>query len=258
MTWRDLLARRRSQVLERLGLRRGWFHELSSYYRGMTMQEFWVRYTVLRMEAARLWDSKPRAGEADYRSFFSETDYYVLRQVFYHRHSSFHWVARALRGVGPVGDFCEYGSGVGPVTAWLRPRFPRWRYTLVDLPCPTFEFARWRFRDAGNVEFLEPGLGRELPLRRTYDVIAVLEVLEHVINPLDVVRHLVDHLKPGGTLFLNFSDDAGQENLVESAAERDAVLAYLHQTLEPIVPLHGDEPQACYVKPRGAGPARTP
>jgi SAM-dependent methyltransferase len=260
MTWRDLLTRRRAQVLERLGLNRGWFRELSAYYRGMTMQEFWVRYTVLRMEAAKLWDTKPRSGEADYRSFFAETDYYVLRQMFYHRHSSFHWIAAALREAGPEGDFCEYGSGVGPVTAWLRPRFPRWRFTLVDLSVPTLAFARWRFREASNVEFLEPGFGRELPLQRSYDVITVLEVLEHVINPLDVVRHLVAHLEPGGTLFLNFSDDAGRENLVESAAERDAVLAYLQESLEAVVPLRGDESYARYVKPgdAAAGRARTP
>jgi len=252
MTLRDKLHRRRSQALEKVGLSRGWFRELSDYYRGMTMQEFWVRYTVLRMEAARLWDTKPRSGESDYRSFFGETDYYVLRQMFYHRHSSFHWVAAALRAVGPEGDFCEYGSGVGSVTSWLRPRFPRWRFTLVDLPVPTFDFARWRFHAAGNVEFLEPGFGRELPLRRSYDVITILEVLEHVVNPLEVARHLVAHLKPGGTLFLNFSDDAGRENLVESAAERAAVLAFLHESLEPVVPLHESAFYARYVKPRDA------
>jgi len=249
VTWRDTLFRRRSQALEKVGLNRGWFRELSDYYRGMTMQEFWVRYTVLRMEAAKLWDTKPRSGEADYRSFFAETDYFVLRQMYYHRNSCFHWVGDALRAVGPEGDFCEYGSGVAPVTAWLVRRFPRWRFTIVDLPAPALEFARWRFRSHGNVEALEPGFGRDLPLTRTYDVIACLEVLEHVINPLEVVRHLAEHLKPGGRLFLNFSHDPGRENLVESAAQRAETVAYLDAHLTAEVPLGPDEWYASYVKP---------
>src|SRR5205823_1670804 len=135
------------------------------------------------------------------------------------------------------GDFCEYGCGVAPVTAWLRSRFPRWRFTLVDLPTPTLAFARWRFRRFPNVELEEPGLGADLPLTRAYDVITCLDVLEHVINPLEVVRHLVDHLKPGGELRLNFIDAPGGENLVESAAQRADTIAYLNRALEAVVPL---------------------
>jgi hypothetical protein len=172
MQWRDLLTRRRLQLLERLGGNRGWLRELGRYYRGMTEQEFWVRYTVGRMDAATLWERKPRTGETDYRSFYAESDYWVLRQMYYHRSSSFHWIARALRGAGRAGDFCEYGSGVAPVTAWLRPRLPGWRYTLVDLPSPMLEFARWRFRGVPTVETREPGLGADLPLTRDYDGIA--------------------------------------------------------------------------------------
>jgi len=249
MTWRDLICRRRKQALERLGSNRGWFRELSAYYRGLTMQEFWVRYAILCMEAAKLWDRKPREGEADYRSFFAETDYFVLRQMYYHRNSCFHWVGDALRRAGEEGDVCEYGCGVAPVTAWLRPRFPRWRFTIVDLPAPALEFARWRFREAGNVEAREPGFGRDLPLVRAYDVIMCLEVLEHVVNPLEVVRHLVEHLKPGGRLLLNFSDDPGRENLVESAAERAATVTYLDTHLVGEVTLGPQELYARYVKP---------
>lgn len=252
MIWRDLLCRRRHQIFDRLGLNRSWFRELSAYYRGVTIQEFWVRYTIGRMEAATLWERKPRTSETDYRSFYAETDYFVLRQMYYHRNDCYHVVALSMQRAGREGDFCEYGGGVGPVTAWLRPRFPRWRYTLVDLPSPMLEFARWRFRRFPNVETKEAGLGPDLPLTRAYDVITCLDVLEHVVNPLDVVRHLVGHLKPGGTLHLNFIHAPGGENLVESAAQRAETIAYLNATLEAAVPLHvevPDEVYARYVKP---------
>ena len=222
----------RSRLVEplvtRLGGRFGWFRELSAYYQGMTIEEFWVRYTNGREEAAKLWGSKPRQGEADYRAFYAETDYFVLRQMHYHRHDAYYAVAAAMGRVGRRGDFCEYGCGVAPLTAFLRPRFPQWRYTLVDLPTPTLEFARWRFREHANVEFKEPGLGSDLPLTSTYDVITCLDVLEHVINPLDVVKHLV-----------------------EASAQRSQTIAYIDSTLRAIVPLDlgGLEFEAQYVKP---------
>jgi 2-polyprenyl-3-methyl-5-hydroxy-6-metoxy-1,4-benzoquinol methylase len=251
--WRDVLCRRRRLLLERAGLNRRWFRELSEYYRGMTRQEFWIRYTIGRMEASRLWDKKPRTRETDYRAFYAETDYWVLRQMYYHRADCFHVVAAAMGAAGGAGDLCEYGCGVAPLTAWLRPRFPDWRYTLVDLPAPMLDFARWRFRRFPNVNTREPGLGADLPLEGDYDVIACLEVLEHVINPLEVVRHLVAHLKPGGALFVNFVDEpGGDENLLESAAQRAATIEYLNRALRAVVPLHvsgADVLHGHYVKP---------
>jgi SAM-dependent methyltransferase len=251
MRLRDRVCRRRRGVVEALGGNRGWLRELSAYYRGMTIQEFWVRYTLGRMDAATLWERKPRRGEADYRAFYAETDYFVLRQMYYHRNDCFHGVAAAVRRAGHRGDVCEYGCGVAPLTAWLRPRFPAWRYTLVDLPTPALEFARWRFRRHGNVELKEPGFGGDLPLNLAYDVITCLDVLEHVVNPLEVTRHLVEHLKPGGTLFVNFVDDAGGENLVEAAEQRKETIAYLDATLRMVVPLGaptGSDADAQYVK----------
>jgi len=229
----------------------GWFRELSAYYQGMTIQEFWVRYTNGREEAAKLWASKPRQGEADYRAFYAETDYFVLRQMYYHRHDSYYAIAAAMRSVGRRGAFCEYGCGVAPVTAFLRPRFPDWRYTLVDLLTPTLEFARWRFRAHPNVELMEPGLGGDLPLSGAYDVITCLDVLEHVVNPLPVVQHLAEHLAPGGTFFANFVDDAGEENLVEASAQRGQTIAYIESTLRAVVPFGptGAAQEAQYVKP---------
>ena len=249
----DLLCRRRRQVLGKLGLNRRWFRELSTYYRGITMQEFWVRYTLGRMDAATLWERRPRTTEEDYRSFYAETTYFVLRQMYYHRNDCYHIVAGSLRRVGRRGACCEYGGGVGPITAWLRPRFPDWHYTIVDLPAPVLEFARWRFRSFPNVETKSSGLGGDLPLTRGYDVITCFDVLEHVINPFAIVRHLVEHLNPGGTLHVNYIEAPGGANLAESAAQRRDVLGYLNETLRAVVPLHVEIPEELYgqyVKPR--------
>lgn len=249
---RDLICRRRRQLLERVGLNRGWFRELSAYYRGITMQEFWVRYTISRMDAATLWERKPRTGETDYRSFYAETDHFVLRQMYYQRNECFHVVAASMRRVGREGSLCEYGCGVAPVTAWIRPRFPGWQYMIVDIPTPALEFARWRFRDFPNVEAREPGFGPDLPLTKGYDVITCFDALEHIVNPLEVVRHLVDHLNPGGALHLNFIEAPGGANLAEAAAQRAETIDFLNRSLHGVIPLHVEVPEeiyARYVKP---------
>src|SRR3989475_9335007 len=119
---RDMLCRERRRLLDRLGGNRGWLRELSEYYRGLTIQEFWVRYTLGRMDAAPLWERKPRSSEADYRSFYAATDYFVLRQMYYHRNDCYHWIARMLRRVWREGDFCEYGCRVAHSKRGLRAR----------------------------------------------------------------------------------------------------------------------------------------
>jgi hypothetical protein len=85
--------------------------EVSACCRGLTWQELWIRYTLLRMEAARLFDRKPREGGTDYRSFFAETDYFGLRQMYYQRNSCFHWMANLLRQRG--GRVPSPSTGVG-------------------------------------------------------------------------------------------------------------------------------------------------
>src|SRR2546426_2622124 len=111
---RDMLCRERRRLLDRLGGNRGWLRELSEYYRGLTIQEFWVRYTLGRMDAATLWERKPPSSGADYRSFYAETDYFVLRQMYYHRNDCYHWIAPELRRVWRAGALCQRARGVAP------------------------------------------------------------------------------------------------------------------------------------------------
>ena len=243
-----------NRALGVLKLRRTWLKELSDYYGGLTEAKFWERYARERDNVNSLWGSRPRSREEEYRSFYAETDYFVLRQMYYNQNACYFDVMDALEGKG-APRICEYGCGVAPVTAWVIGRVPDGHFTLVDLPTPAFEFARWRFRGRPNVEFLVPGLGDDLPLRNSYDVITCFDVLEHVINPLAVVKHLVCHLKPGGELFVNFVYDPTEENLAESAAQRGTTLALLNETLTARAALDPGSPEGGYgryVKRAGA------
>lgn len=242
---RNRACRLINRAVEALRLRRRWLKELSDYYGGMSEEELWERYYKERGQKSALWGSRPRTSEEEYRSFYAETSYFVFRQMYYNRHQCYFDVMDALKG-RRAPRICEYGCGVAPVTAWLIRRVSDVRFTLLDIPTPTLEFARWRFRERKNVEFLVPGLGDDLPLSGAYDVITCLDVLEHVINPLAVVKHLVAHLKPGGELFVNFIYNPTEDNLAEAAAQRGATIEFLNETLTARAALDPRSPEGGY------------
>jgi SAM-dependent methyltransferase len=72
-------------------------------------------------------------------------------------------------------------------------------------------------------------------LKKKYDIVTCFEVLEHVTEPLKIVKHIVDHLKIGGTLFIDFiADEAGDENLAQSQAQRNDTIDLLNTNLKVI------------------------
>ena len=97
---------------------------------------------------------KPRSNETDYRAFYAETDYFVLRQTHYHRHDSYYAVLAAMRrGIKNDGepavraDFlfqpperAELHVGLGPLGA--RPG-----YHEDQTPIPVQGFGKGRELD---------------------------------------------------------------------------------------------------------------
>lgn len=220
-------------LLGKIGGNKSWLKELVEYYKWESENEFYPIYKKKQAEANTLWNTKPRKTEKDIRSFYGETDYWILRQMFHHKNNCFPEIAQILPQNKPIW-FCEYGAGVAPVTAWLLPRFDNIHFTLVDLDVPALNFAKWRFAKYKNVEFLTVPLNG-LPLTRKYDFITCFEVLEHVTNAFEVVQHLVKNLKTGGTLFLDFiQDEDGDENLPQSQAQRIKSIDFLNNNLEAV------------------------
>lgn len=230
------------EVLEKVFPSSLWSQELGQYFKtspGKIIQA----YQQKRPQAAKLWLKQKRRRLSQIFSFYSETDYWVYRQTYFNRHKTFFDIALALL-FKPNGKFCEYGGGVGPVTHWLLNKFSGWKFQIIDLDCPVLKFSRWRFRRNPQVSFAVVKSAVP-PLKTNFDVIACKQVLEHVPNPLVVVKALVQHLNPGGWLFLDYVNAPGRENLAKSARQRRQVLAYLDR-LHPIFRIDPNNPKEGY------------
>lgn len=238
---RDRWCRRRRRLLHRWDFQRAWFRELATYYRHLSPEEFWLRYHEGRTEARR------RALDQANPSLWTETDYFVLRQSYYHRDRCFHLPSALLpRG----GVWLEYGCGIAPVSVWLARHRPDAWGVLADVPGRTWDFAQWRIRSRSArlwcqvLPPLRPLEGRDLSL------IICSEVLEHVPDPVATVRTLTRALAPAGHLLVNFVETAAHgANLLGAQRQRSATVAFLAAQLETIRPITPHGLDGIYRKP---------
>jgi len=232
-----------SLILEKFGKPPLWAQEVGRYFK-LSPQKILNLYHQKRPQAAKLWHKTKRNTQKKIFSFYQETDYFIFRQHYFHRHKVYLDMALPLL-IKTKGSLCEYGGGIGPMTNWLIKLFPHWRYTIADLDCPVLKFAKWRFKNNQQVSF-KTVTSKKLPLTENYDVILCKHVIEHVPNPLKVVKHLISYLKPGGWLFIDFVYDPGEENLQSAAKQRNSVLNYLKASLTPIFTLDPKNPADGY------------
>lgn len=182
-----------------------------------------------------IWALRPRETPAAIQDFYREMGAWAtFRQVVYHRMRSFKDIAQ---GITPGTSFCEYGAGVAPVAFWLVEHLKGipFNLTIVDVPSEHLAFGEWRLRRrirelraCVNLEVLEV-LPDQLPLKKFYQVITILEVFEHLHNPLEVAHHLYDHLCPGGLLWENYIriDNPSGEDLPVAQEQREQVFDFI-------------------------------
>lgn len=136
----------------------------------------------------------------------------------------------------------EYGCGLAPVTSCLRSYFGHRKLQVVcaDIPTLLLSYAGWRFRDDRwiGIQPLDPDEPR---LEGTFDVCFLIEVLEHVPDPVVTLSEVTDHLAPGGTLVFDYieSEGTGMDFPASPDARRRA-LDFLEERYDVALQRSGD------------------
>jgi len=178
------------------------------------------------------WYDKPRQSNEDKMHFYQEVHWYPFFQPYKRRFGGLRWVVNLVKHIENA-SILEYGCGSAVLTEFLIEKFPNLKYTVADIPSVTLDFVKWK-KEKYDYQYriLTIGDGKEgIPLKGTYDLIICQDVLEHTVNPLEIVKSFFEHMSPGAVLLIDFINAPGGENLEESFEQREAVKQFLKNNL---------------------------
>lgn len=219
----------------------GWFYDFSKYWTGalggrsLHPSDFYFLLSVYRQkfQAVRL------ENEGDEQSFLKSWQdprniYFVLAQPYKFAFNPL--VAfRSAKYVRRGAKVLEYGCGIAPFTQSLIQYYghKRLNFHCADIPSFMFHYARWKLANKIFVKFIKIDPGDKTPLKDSYDIIFLTEVLEHLPYPLDTIKHLYEKLNKNGILVFDYiKSDAEGLDTAEGLKERRDVLEFIDKNFE--------------------------
>lgn len=103
---------------------------------------------------------------------------------------------------GGCHHLLEIGSGVGAQTVILLNLFPTLKITCVDYSEVQLEVARHNLRDFGDRVSFVCQDAKELQLKDRFDAVFICWALEHISEPVEVLRSVKKHLIVGAKIWV--------------------------------------------------------
>ncbi len=154
---------------------------------------------------------------------YTKEDVYLFANPYYYKDNL---ESRMERFWKPIvenpGSVLDYGCGAGVLDELLL-RKGIIDITLCDLPSRTFKFVHFFFANRAKYED-DVNL-----LKGTYDWIICNSVLEHISDPIRVVKMWKEHLNPGGKIIDSMATDIGGPHLKISIDQYNKVKELIKQ-----------------------------
>ncbi len=220
------------------GLKRAWFEEFSEYWsqalngRLLKFHDFFFLYANYRLNFQKV----EVEGSASQKKFLyawqQYQNIYLLFGSVYRYALDPYWHTPYLPYLNKTkgGHILEYGCGAAPlVTSMIKSKLGQYyQFTVADIKGFTYHFAKFRLKQHTNIKFLnlEP---YQLPcLEQKYDAVFLQTVLEHLPNPLEVVKELTASLNKRGYFIFDYILSEGHGlDTVEAVDQREEVLRFI-------------------------------
>ena len=146
-----------------------------------------------------------------------------------------------------LGDhILEYGSGVCPLANSFVEvnKQPAFTYSFVEVECEHYRFGKWRLRKKSpETTFNFFTVDHEKPIPdfsnvTNFDFVSMLDVLEHLPNPLDVIHNVTSNLNGGGYLletWVQHEHGPGHSDLHEAEEQREDVFKFIGENYDMVM-----------------------
>lgn len=184
-----------------------------------------------------LWNENPRETVQQKMDFYKDIGaWQCFRQCNYRSKFNYGEVfSPYLRSNSIV---LEYGCGVAPFTNYIFDNYNEidsMQFHLVDVVGEHLEFAKWRLskkNHGSNITFYEVTEEHPVPeFKATFDVVCIMDVFEHLPNPLQVTENIINNLKCDSILVETWVDKSngkhGGPDLEEAEKDRAITTALL-------------------------------
>ncbi len=224
MTSDDLAAEWARVIAPDSGDVRGTLVAKAAEFLGIPLSTAWDRLAGAGERFRAEWRASVRdASDAETLTrFYNQSDTELFELIEWHATDAIHYRTLILRDVARRRSgrrYLDYGSGIGnDALVFGEAGF---ELTLADISDCLLAFAAWRCRRRGcAVQTVD--LKRARPPANAFDVAVCFDVLEHIPDPLAVVRSVRESLRDGGLLAIHAPFGADPEHPMH-VVHRDVV-----------------------------------